>query len=167
MNKKSYIIISIIVILLLFIGILFSIFAKEDNSVNNSNNNLAKIEIYSIQNNELIKTINSENILQNYNRLSLFNEEDIEENQEELKTKVKELEEEYTFISYKFPVAKLGNRELEKIMTITLYKDSNIVKTIIDNNSVKSFSLPEKFLTFYYNISNEDLEFLYSLIEAN
>ena len=49
-------------------------------------------------------------------------------------------------------------------MTITLYENSNIIKMTVSNESIKSFSLPENFLTFYYNISNEELQFLISLI---
>ena len=52
MNKKTYIIISIAFILLLCLGIFSSVFQKKDYSNNTVDNNLAKIEIYSTQNNE-------------------------------------------------------------------------------------------------------------------
>ncbi len=163
MNKKNYIIISIAFILLLCLGIFSSVFQKKDYSNNTVDNNLAKIEIYSTQNNELIKTIDNKKILNEYTKkLSFF--EDYEENQENLKESIQKLKERYKFTSYKFPVAKLGSKELEENMTITLYENSNIIKMTVSNESIKSFSLPENFLTFYYNISNEELQFLISLI---
>lgn len=160
MNKKVYIIISIIFIILLVICTYSNI---SQNGKKNTNNNLAKIEIYSANNNELLKVIKDVKILADYtNNFSFY--EDYEENQESLKDTVNDLKEQYKFISYKAPVAKFGNKELEKNYTITLYENSNIVKMTASNESIKSFSLPEEFLTFYYNISNEDLQFFYSLI---
>lgn len=163
MNKKTYIIISIAFILLLCFGIFSSVFQKKDYSNNNVDNNLAKIEIYSTQNNELIKTIDNKKILNEYNKkLSFY--ENYAENQENLKESIQKLKEQYKFISYKFPVAKIGNKELEENFTITLYENSNIIKMTVSNESIKSFSLPQEFLTFYYSISNEELQFLISLI---
>lgn len=164
MNKKTYIIISIVFVLLLSFGILSSIFQGKDYLNDNYNNTLAKIEIYSAQNNELIKTIDSEKILNDYNnKLSLF--EDYEEDQESLKDRLQDSKEQYKFISYKFPVAKFGSKDLEENFTITLYENSNIIKMNVSDESIKSFSLPKEYLTFYYTISNEELEFLNSLIK--
>ena len=72
MNKKNYIIISIAFILLLCLGIFSSVFQKKDYSNNTVDNNLAKIEIYSTQNNELIKTIDNKKILNEYTKKLSF-----------------------------------------------------------------------------------------------
>ncbi len=161
MNKKVYIIISIIFIALLGICTYSNIFQKGEK---NANNNLAKVEIYSANDNELLKVISDKKILENYNNNFSFYE-DYEENQDSLKDSVHNLKEQYKFVSYKAPVAKYGSKELEENTIITLFENSNIIKMTVSNDSIKSFSLPEEFLTFYYNISNEDLQFFYSLIE--
>ena len=162
MNKKTYIRMSVIVIFLLAFGILSSVFQENDYSNNIGNNNLAKIEIYSALNNELIKTIDNEKTLSDYNKLSFY--EDYDENQEKLKENIQEQKEQYKFVAYKFPVSQIGNKELEENFTITLYENSNIIKMTVSSESVKNFSLPQEFLTFYYSTSNEELQFLNSLI---
>lgn len=67
-------------------------------------------------------------------------------------------------VAYKFPVSQIGNKDLEENFTITLYENSNIIKMTVSSESVKNFSLPQEFLTFYYSTSNEELQFLNSLI---
>ena len=122
-----------------------------------------KSKIYSALNNELIKTIDNEKILSEYNnKLSFY--EDYEENQEKLKENIQEQKEQYKFVDYKFPVSKIGNKELEENFTITLYENSNIIKMTASSESIKSFSLSQEFLSFYYSISDKELQFFYSLI---
>ena len=80
----------------------------------------------------------------------------------------KELEgatEQYYLISYKYPVARFGEKELEENTIITLYEDTNIVKMTVAGESIKGFYVPEEFLTFYYEISDEDVNFYRSLVE--
>ncbi len=156
------IIISVIVIFLLAFGILSSVFQENDYLNNTGNNNLSKIEIYSALNNELIKSIDNEKILSDYNKLFFY--EHYEENQEKLKENIQKQKEQYKLVAYKFPVSQIGNKDLEENFTITLYENSNIIKMTVSSESVKNFSLPQEFLTFYYSTSNEELQFLNSLI---
>lgn len=109
--------------------------------------NLAEIRIYAAENNELIKTISDEEQLYQYNQCSVFDGSDIEERQDELK---KDLE---------------GAKELEENNSITLYEDTNIVKMTVAEESIKAFSIPEEFLTFYYEISEEEMNFYHTLVE--
>lgn len=109
--------------------------------------NLAEIRIYAAENNELIKTISDEEQLYQYNHCSVFDGSDIEERQDELK---KDLE---------------GAKELEENNSITLYEDTNIVKMTVAEESIKAFSIPEEFLTFYYEISEEEMNFYHTLVE--
>ena len=83
--------------------------------------NLAEIKIYSSENNELIKTISDEEQLYQYNQCSLFNDSDIEERQDELEKDLEGAKEQYYLVSYKYPVARFGEKELEENTTITLY----------------------------------------------
>ena len=126
---------------------------------------LAEIRIYSAENNELINTISDEEQLYQYNQCALFDESDIIERQGELKKELDGAKEQYHLISYKYPVAHFGKKELEKNITITLYEDTNIVKMTVAEESIKGFSIPEELLIFYYEISEEDMKFYHSLVE--
>ncbi len=93
-------------------------------------------------------------------------EQNMEEYEEELEKSIEGTEEEYYFVSYKYSVARLGSQELEKNTTITLYADSNVLKMTVSEEAVKGISIPQEFLIFYYEISDEDMAFYRSLIEA-
>lgn len=127
--------------------------------------NLAEIRIYAAENNELIKTVTDEEKLYQYNQCSVFDGSDIEERQDELKKDLEGAKEQYDLTAYKYPAARFGEKELEENNTITLYEDTNIVKMTVAERSIKAFSLPEEFLTFYYEISEEEMNFYRALVE--
>ena len=128
--------------------------------------NLAEIKIYSAENNELIETISDEEQLYQYNQCSLsFDNSDIEERQDELKKDLEGRKEQYYLVSYKYPVARFGGKELEENNIITLYENTNIIKMTVAEESIKTFSIPEEFLTFYYELSEEEMNFYRSLDE--
>lgn len=127
--------------------------------------NLAEIKIYSAENNELVKTISDEEQLYQYNQYSLFDDSDIEERQDELEKNLEGAKEQYYLISYKYPVARFGEKELEENTTITLYENTNIIKMAVAEESIKAFAIPEEFLTFYYELSEEEINFYHSLVE--
>lgn len=127
--------------------------------------NLAEIRIYAAENNELIKTVTDEEKLYQYNHCSVFDGSDIEERQDELKKDLEGAKGQYDLTAYKYPAARFGEKELEENNTITLYEDTNIVKMTVAEGSIKAFSLPEEFLTFYYEISEEEMDFYRALVE--
>lgn len=127
--------------------------------------NLAEIRIYAAENNELIKTVTDEEQLYQCNHCSIFDGADIEERQDELKKELEGAKEQYYLIAYKYPVARFGAKELEKNNTITLYEGTNIVKMTAADEVIKSFSVPEEFLTFYYELSEEEINGYRSLVE--
>lgn len=127
--------------------------------------NLAEIRVYSAENNELVKTISDEEQLYQYNQCSLFDDSVTEEHQDELKRGVEEAREQYYLISYKYPVARFGEKELEENTTITLYENTNIIKMVVAEENIKAFSVSEEFLTFYYELSDEEMDFYHSLVE--
>lgn len=127
--------------------------------------NLAEIKIYSAQNKELIKTIGDEEQLYQYNQTSLFDNSDIEERQEELQKALEGEKEQYFFVSYKYPVARFGEKELEENTTITLYENSNIIKMQVSEETIKAFSISKDFLIFYCELSDEEINFYRSLAE--
>lgn len=127
--------------------------------------NLAEIRIYAAENQELIKTVTDEEQLYQYNHCSIFDGSDIEERQDELKKDLEGVKEQYYLSAYKYPAARFGAKELEENHTITLYEDTNIVKMTVAEESIKAFSLPEEFLTFYYEMSEEEMNFYRTLVE--
>ncbi|MCM1090028.1 MAG: hypothetical protein NC413_04240 [Muribaculum sp.] len=127
-------------------------------------NNLAEIQIHSAEDNEPIKTISDEEQLYQYIQCSLWSDLDVEE-QDELKKGLEDVKEQYYLVSYKYPVARFGKKELEKNNTITLYEDTNIIKMTAAEESIKAFSFPEEFLTFYYEATEEEMNFYRSLVE--
>ena len=164
MNKKIYIKISILLVFVLCICAGCSAQQGRKYTIEDLDN-LAEIKIYSAENNELVKTISDEEQLYQYNQYSLFDDSDIEERQDELEKNLEGAKEQYYLISYKYPVARFGEKELEENTTITLYENTNIIKMAVAEESIKAFAIPEEFLTFYYELSEEEIKFYHSLVE--
>lgn len=164
MNKKSYFIISILLVFGLCICAGCSA-GQGQKYTREELDNLAEIKIYSAEDHELIKTISDEEQLYQYNQCMLFEDSDIEERQDELEKDLNEAKEQYDLISYKYPAARFGGKELEENTTITLYENTNIVKMTVAEEAIKSLSIPEEFLTFYYELSEEEINFFRSLAE--
>jgi len=164
MNKKIYIKISILLVFGLCICTGCSAQQGGKYTIEDLDN-LAEIKIYSAENNELIKTISDEEQLYQYNQCSLFDESVIEERQDELKKDLEGAKEQYYLVSYKYPVARFGKKELEENTTITLYEDTNIIKMAVAEECIKAFPIPEEFLIFYHELSEEEMNFYCSLVE--
>lgn len=128
-------------------------------------NNLAEIRIYTAADGKLIQTITDEDRLYQYNQSASLEDSNIEERQEELEEALEGAKEQYELVSYKYPAARFGDKELEEVMTLTLYEGNNIIKMTVADESIKAFSLPEELLTFYEEVSEEDMAFYRSLAE--
>ena len=127
---------------------------------------LAQIEIYA-DDVRLINTISDEDILRRFSSLS-FSDISVEDSgQDELASAVGDLTDVYTIVIYKAPVAVFNNGALEKLMELTIYEDSNIVKEQVAPDDIKMFRMLEEFLVFYSTISDEEKEFMLSLAEFN
>lgn len=164
MNRRSYIIINILLVFGLCICAGCSAQQEEKYTVEDLDN-LAEIRIYSAENNELIKTISDEEQLYQYNQCSFFDGSDIVELQDELEKGLEGAKEQYYLVSYKYPVARFGEKELEENITIILYENTNIIKMTVSEESIKGLSIPEEFLIFYYELSEEEINFYRSLAE--
>lgn len=68
---------------------------------------------------------------------------------------------------YKAPVAVYNDGTPEKLMELTVYEDSNIVREQIAPESIKMYGIPEEFLVFYSKVSDEEKDFMLSLAEFN
>ena len=164
MNKKIYIKIGILLVFVLCVCAGCSAQQEEKYTIEELDN-LAEIKIYSAENNEFIITISDAEQLYQFNQCSFFDDSDIMEHQSELKRELEGATEQYYLISYKYPVARFGKKDLEENITITLYENTNIIKLTAAGESIKAFYIPEEFLTFYYEISEEDMNFYRSLVE--
>ncbi len=127
--------------------------------------NLAEIRIFSAENNELIKIIDDEELLYQYNQSVFSDDTYTEEQDEELKKRLEEAKEKYCLISFKYPVSRLGGEELEENTVITLFENTNIIKMEVSEASMKGAPIPDEFLVFYYEAPEEEMDFYYSLIE--
>lgn len=162
MNKKNYIKIGLMLVLGLCICAGCSAQQGEKYTAEELDN-LAEIRIYSAENNELIKTVSDEDQLYQYNQYLLLDDSDVEERQSELEEKLEGAKEQYDLISYKYPAAHFGEKELEKNTTITLYENTNIIRLTVAEESIKGASVPEEFLVFYYKLSADGIDFYRSL----
>lgn len=127
---------------------------------------LAQIEIYA-DDGRLINTISDEDILRRFSSLSYTDIPVEGSEQDELASVVGNFTEVYTIVIYKAPVAVINNGALEKLMELTIYEDSDIVKEQIAPESIKMFKIPEEFLVFYSTVSDEEKDFMVSLAEFN
>lgn len=123
---------------------------------------LARIELYSAGNEDVLKVIEDEDVLYRFNQVAF---DDFEEHQEELEEAVAEAVAEYRFVTYKYPVSRFGGKEPEEDMTVTIYENSDIVKMSVSRGRIKGGYIPQEYLTFYYEISDTDIAFFYSLTE--
>lgn len=163
-------IIKIITFFILTLYLCMGCSADSDKMYTNEDlNNLAQIEIYTAadsgENSKLVKTITDEEVLYQYNNCSFWLDSDYsEEHQTALKEAVKDLTVQYVFVAYKYPAARFHKQTLEKELSITLYENSGIIKMTAAQESIKNISIPEEYLTFYFDdVPEEDLDFLRSL----
>lgn len=157
MNKKITFVVSLLLLFIL-------------GGCNTESQKLKKVEVFS-SNNTLLNTIENKEELKTFNEnLSLEeNWNEIDENylnqQEELKKTIENHEEQYIFITYQAAVAKNSSESLEKVMEIIVYEKSNIIKVEISPDTVKNISIPSEYLTFYFETSDEIIEYLNSLLK--
>lgn len=139
---------------------------------------LAKLEIYEAGSDTPLKTVEDEETLYQCNQILSrsgddgddFAEwepefDDYESEEWEWKKNPADEQETYRIVVYKYPVAKFGDKEPVKTLTMTLYENTDIVRIVVADTVIKSFSLPEEFLTFYYEMSEEERAFYDSLIQ--
>lgn len=128
---------------------------------------LSQIEIYS-SDGHLVNTILDEEILSQFNDLNYTDiPSDTDEEMDALESKIGDLNVICTIISYKTPVVAYNDGSLEKLMELTVYEDLNIIKEQIAPETIKGGYVPEEFLTFYVTVSDEDKNFILSLVELN
>jgi len=161
MNKK----LSIVIVLLSIVAVLGGCTSERTQA----GQQLARIEVYSVEDNVLVHTIEDEERLLEFNEKTTCEEQwddDYMDQQEEIQKKVEEHKPQYVFISYKKPVAMKNDGTLEKISEITVYQDSNIIKEQVSPDAVKNFTVPSEYLTYFFESSDETIDYLLSLTKG-
>jgi len=110
-----------------------------------------KAEVYSAQDNTLLKTITDQELLSDLNDFSDWDGGD---------SPSEGLAPEYTLLVYQEKTLLAGQdpdaeREYELIETLTTYQDSRYMTAAISPDAVKSVPLPEDLLTFRCEIPKE------------
>ncbi|WP_283607595.1 hypothetical protein [Faecalispora anaeroviscerum] len=124
---------------------------------------LAKVEVYTAKDDRLMKTIDDSEFL---SKLSEENEE-AEDQEKIVQSTTENRVPLYKFVAYKTPAALSNNQKYEKIFTITIFENSNLIRTEVASEAIKSFPVPSEYLTFYEEVSNEKIDFFLSLAKES
>lgn len=138
--------------------------------------NLARLELYEAGSDELLRTIEDGETLYQYLQATEVPDADYEYEDDyeyyeyeawgggELKEAAESAGEAYYLVVYRYPAAKFGSKEPEKVYTVTLYRDVKIAKMTGAEGLIKVIDLPEEMLTFWYEMSEEEADFYESLL---
>lgn len=143
-------------------------FSREDGYTRKELENLARLEVYEAGSNTLLKTVEDEETLYRYLQAEVFSgdafESESEKEPEEIPETPESGDEAYYLVAYKYPAAKFGEQEPKKTYTTVLYRDTDIAKLVVEDESVIHIALPEELLTFYYRMSEDEQNFYESLL---
>lgn len=143
-------------------------FSREDGYTKKELENLARLEVYEAGSNTLLKTVEDEETLYRYLQAEVFSGDAFESESEKEPEEIPEIpeseDEAYYLVAYKYPAAKFGEQEPKKTYTTVLYRDTDIAKLVVEDESVIHIALPEELLTFYYRMSEDEQNFYESLL---
>lgn len=122
---------------------------------------IAKVDVFSAIDNQLIKTIKDRKVLDSFaeNTSEIDNVLADEEN-----PKLLDYPEDYIFVFYRVS-AEVGSNDYVKLYDITTYKDTNILKLKISPDTIKNIRVPASFLTYSYEATDEMIQYLYALLQ--
>jgi hypothetical protein len=162
MSKKNILVLSFLALVVILLGYnnLSKISGKETTS--QKLQRLSRIEVYSAKDNVLINTFEDRDALLQFDKVCT-DILSVSGNEEDVNTFPGNKLPLYTIITYKKSAAIYSKKELEKSLTLTLYQDSNKIKLEVAPENVKAFSVPDEYLTFYADLSDENLKYLLAL----
>lgn len=133
------------------------------NALQNSSEDMkkqSKIEIYSVQDETLLKMIDDQDMVNNL--LETYNWEETEPVSDNLVPEYKLLVyQEETLLLGQDPAEK---RDYELIETIITFQNSSYIKEVISSEVIKGAIIPENVMTFYYIMPDDTVEELHGLI---
>lgn len=160
-NKKVISLICMIVATFVFSGCASG--HASESAVNSvKNQKIARIEVFSAADNNLLKTIDDKSILDKFAEKTTFfdSEYNYETSDDTVLAKYKP---NYKFVVYKVS-SVVGSTDLEKIYDLTTYTNTNIIKLQLSPDVVKNMEIPSDLLTYNFKISVDVVEYLNSLI---
>lgn len=152
--KKNMV--AVIVFILFLTGCSFN--AHQDS--NEDMKKQSKIEIYSVQDETLLKTIDDQDTVNDL--LETYNWEETEVVSDDLVP-------EYKLLVYQEKTLLLGQdpdekRDYELIETIITFQNSPYIKEVISSDVIKGAIIPENVMTFYYIMPDATIEELHELL---
>lgn len=146
--------------------------SNQENDSQENHQSLARVEIYTGDEETLLKTIEDKDLLKQFNeKIALDDWLDMDTKDLSSSTESKKSSEsdsaavpEYFFVLYKPAVAKISDGSPERILEITTFQDSNVVKMQIPSQVIKNLPVPEDYLTFHPQLPEKTLSYLRSLV---
>lgn len=124
---------------------------------------IARLEIYGADGTTLTGVVEDKEKLLRFEEGGWGQEEGISPDVDQTGQDLEGKEPLFTITALKAPAALIGSMEIERMFSITVYEDTDVVKMTVLPGSIKNMSLPEELLTFYFRVPDEDMEFFLSL----
>ena len=122
----------------------------------------ARLEVYEEDGTTLINTVEDEEAVARFEAGGWGQEAGISSDVDPTGKDLEGREPLFTIAAMKEPAALINNGEMEKTFTITVYEGTDVVKMVV-MPQIKNIALSEEFLTFYFEVPEEDMEFFLSL----
>ena len=121
----------------------------------------ARLEVYEADGTTLINTVEDEEAVARFEAGGWGQEDGISSDVDPAGKDLEGREPLFTIAAMKEPAALINNGEMEKTFTITVYEGTDVVKMVV-MPQIKNIALSEEFLTFYFEVPEEDMEFFLS-----
>ena len=122
----------------------------------------ARLEVYEEDGTTLINTVEDEEAVARFEAGGWGQEAGISSDVDPTGKDLEGREPLFTIAAMKEPAALINNGKMEKTFTITVYEGTDVVKMVV-MPQIKNIALSEEFLTFYFEVPEEDMEFFLSL----
>lgn len=122
----------------------------------------ARLEVYEADGTTLINTVEDEEAVARFEAGGWGQEAGISSDVDPTGKDLEGREPLFTIAAMKEPAALINNGKMEKTFTITVYEGTDVVKMVV-MPQIKNIALSEEFLTFYFEVPEEDMEFFLSL----
>ena len=122
----------------------------------------ARLEVYEEDGTTLINTVEDEEAVARFEAGGWGQEAGISSDVDPAGKDLEGREPLFTIAAMKEPAALINNGKMEKTFTITVYEGTDVVKMVV-MPQIKNIALSEEFLTFYFEVPEEDMEFFLSL----
>ena len=160
MSKKAGIIIALLVVVILGIS-LVAYAGRKSKQATQKGQQLSRIEVYDADG-TLLNVTQDRTTLDQFSELdSMAGVTDVED--AGMQDKLRGCEPLYTIKAYKMPAAAINDGKMEQVFTLTTFQNTNVIVTKVSKSAVKSFPVPSSYLTFYGEITDEEMQLIKSV----